>query len=315
MIKKCLKCGYERVPSDIAPKYECPKCGAVYAKVEKALHRKSSNETQNIQYKGAYKKIPATGIDINKGFIEQFKNAPLLQKVFIIFILVFGAIAFLYNHSPFKKEQIIIDSTYKYSENLNGVRFYNFNSKNAPKLEPTNNFTDLNYTQLNSILSLIQDIPKLPKDLSFRKGGKHIFSTELNQDERISIHIRQCNKKTNPYSCIEKIIYSPNAKEMAKIKAQKMPNRYIFISEEEYGSNWPYTFQYGLVTCNGYSDVVIIAQHKVYAINGTAMGAKYPSGEKMYDDDWNVRKPLSGSGRMPPPSDIIQKGLSLCRDQ
>lgn len=38
MARKCLKCGYERTPSDdYAPDYECPKCGAVYAKVEAAL--------------------------------------------------------------------------------------------------------------------------------------------------------------------------------------------------------------------------------------------------------------------------------------
>lgn len=29
-----MKCGYERKPSDIAPDYECPKCGAIYSKVE-----------------------------------------------------------------------------------------------------------------------------------------------------------------------------------------------------------------------------------------------------------------------------------------
>ena len=34
MGKKCLKCGYERKPSDIVPDYECPKCGAIYTKVE-----------------------------------------------------------------------------------------------------------------------------------------------------------------------------------------------------------------------------------------------------------------------------------------
>lgn len=34
MGKKCLKCGYERKPSDIVPDYECPKCGAIYSKVE-----------------------------------------------------------------------------------------------------------------------------------------------------------------------------------------------------------------------------------------------------------------------------------------
>ena len=32
MTKKCPKCGYQRVPSDSSPEYECPKCGVIYAK-------------------------------------------------------------------------------------------------------------------------------------------------------------------------------------------------------------------------------------------------------------------------------------------
>jgi len=45
---KCLKCGYERVPTDDAPDHSCPKCGAVYAKVEaklKQTHYEYANVT------------------------------------------------------------------------------------------------------------------------------------------------------------------------------------------------------------------------------------------------------------------------------
>lgn len=31
MSKKCLKCGYEMKPTDVAPEYECPGCGAIKA--------------------------------------------------------------------------------------------------------------------------------------------------------------------------------------------------------------------------------------------------------------------------------------------
>ena len=37
MGKKCLKCGHQRQSTDISPDYECPKCGAIYEKVELAL--------------------------------------------------------------------------------------------------------------------------------------------------------------------------------------------------------------------------------------------------------------------------------------
>jgi hypothetical protein len=37
MQKTCVKCGYMRRDSDVAPEYECPRCGVVYAKVEAAM--------------------------------------------------------------------------------------------------------------------------------------------------------------------------------------------------------------------------------------------------------------------------------------
>lgn len=43
MAKTCLKCGYVRQESDSAPDYECPSCGAIYAKVEAALKRTQEN--------------------------------------------------------------------------------------------------------------------------------------------------------------------------------------------------------------------------------------------------------------------------------
>ncbi len=42
MGKECLKCGYVRMPTDSNPDYECPKCGAIYAKVEKMVLQKSA---------------------------------------------------------------------------------------------------------------------------------------------------------------------------------------------------------------------------------------------------------------------------------
>jgi hypothetical protein len=296
----------------MAPDYECPNCGAVYVKMEAVLRRATDSNNRENPQKQSSNKNPSDGVCSDKGFIEQFKSAPLRQKVFIISIFLFGGIAAVYNHLIQTKNPMTYDSTYSQSENLNGVKFYYFTKNNAPLLEPTNNFTDLNDAQLKKVLSLIQGIPEMPSVRSFRKGGKYIFSAELNQSGSVSIHIRKCNEQTVPYFCIEKIIYSPDAKEMARIKAKKMPHEYAFVSEEEYGSSWPYKFQFGLLACKPYRDVVIIANNKVYAVNGKAMSAKRQTGEKMYEDAWDVRKPLFGSGRMPPPAGFINKGLALC---
>lgn len=39
-MKNCLKCGYQRLPTDLGPEISCPDCGAIYAKVEAALAEK-----------------------------------------------------------------------------------------------------------------------------------------------------------------------------------------------------------------------------------------------------------------------------------
>ena len=39
MAKACIKCGYTRRDSDVAPAYECPKCGVIYVKAEEAHAR------------------------------------------------------------------------------------------------------------------------------------------------------------------------------------------------------------------------------------------------------------------------------------
>jgi uncharacterized protein YbjQ (UPF0145 family) len=42
----CKKCGYTRQPSDAGPEYACPKCQAVYAKVDAFLEAKAQEEAK-----------------------------------------------------------------------------------------------------------------------------------------------------------------------------------------------------------------------------------------------------------------------------
>jgi len=43
MDKKCLKCGYERKDSDMAPDYACPGCGVIYSKYKAKLEKEIIN--------------------------------------------------------------------------------------------------------------------------------------------------------------------------------------------------------------------------------------------------------------------------------
>jgi len=58
---------------------------------------------------------------------------------------------------------------------------------------------------------------------------------------------------------------------MAIAKATKYPGKYLFVSEDEYVNQWPYTFKFGLLSCKRYRHVVIHANYKVYAVNGSAV--------------------------------------------
>jgi len=55
MGKKCLKCGYERTEADYAPDYECPSCGAVYAKVEKLARERRATVSRAGKFDRKYR--------------------------------------------------------------------------------------------------------------------------------------------------------------------------------------------------------------------------------------------------------------------
>ena len=81
MGKKCLKCGYERQPSDIAPDYECPKCGAIYAKVEAHKQKKESDFKE-------LKSEKKTSIGSENRFIRFIRNHRILSGVIVVLFLI-----------------------------------------------------------------------------------------------------------------------------------------------------------------------------------------------------------------------------------
>ena len=66
----CLKCGYQRIPSDIGPKISCPKCGAIYEKVDAALAEKLRQKAEKQKAIG-----PAHSSDVNShGALQEVPN-------------------------------------------------------------------------------------------------------------------------------------------------------------------------------------------------------------------------------------------------
>jgi DNA-directed RNA polymerase subunit RPC12/RpoP len=73
--KKCLRCGYERQSTDMAPDYECPRCGAIYSKVEAIKKERESELKQPEKLRVAHE----------KAFFRFFRKHPV----------IFGGIALL----------------------------------------------------------------------------------------------------------------------------------------------------------------------------------------------------------------------------
>jgi hypothetical protein len=57
--KVCPKCGYARRSTELAPDYECPKCGIIYAKFEEAQHRREALHREQEEYK---KRVEAVAV-------------------------------------------------------------------------------------------------------------------------------------------------------------------------------------------------------------------------------------------------------------
>jgi len=96
MSKKCIKCGYERLPSDVAPDYECPKCGVIYAKAEAALTEKTEKILSG-EIKPKKKPLPWWRHILNFIF--------LFMLALFLLILIFAGLT-KYNVSQSEKEKI-----------------------------------------------------------------------------------------------------------------------------------------------------------------------------------------------------------------
>jgi len=87
--KKCLNCGYERQPEDkseFIPASECPKCRAIYEKVEKFIKEKEEKEKEKEKEKQTLEEKPP--------FFQRLKDKMSLKKGIAIAIgmMIVGAL-------------------------------------------------------------------------------------------------------------------------------------------------------------------------------------------------------------------------------
>jgi hypothetical protein len=89
MAKVCKKCGYERQLSDIAPEYECPKCQAIYAKVEERLEKKRLEEEKRLKKQES--KLAKLMLSIS----SRWKNTTIVELFYLGISWIFGTLFLL----------------------------------------------------------------------------------------------------------------------------------------------------------------------------------------------------------------------------
>ena len=79
------------------------------------------------------------------------------------------------------------------------------------------------------------------------------------------------------------------------------------ISRDDYGSDWPFTVDSGVLNCEGAGAVYFTSEGTKYAVNGTARGASdAPDVDAIWADDPQMTGLKINIGA------LIQDGLALC---
>ena len=115
--KKCLNCGYERQPEDeseFIPESECPKCRAIYEKVEKWHNEKErktqllEEERQNREENDSNQKLSLE--DSHKSALSKPFNEKTYKITILVLVILVIGFAYLYwnNHSSSEAEKVAI---------------------------------------------------------------------------------------------------------------------------------------------------------------------------------------------------------------
>lgn len=89
-------------------------------------------------------------------------------------------------------------------------------------------------------------------------------------------------------------------------------NQSVKVTQSEYGDRWPFTVTEGELDCLNRADVVLRVNGEVYAINGTARNktAEYKDLGEIWRD-----QPDHSEGKVPIPSEMIERGRAICSPQ
>ncbi len=181
-----------------------------------------------------------------------------------------------------------------------GVKHHYFEG-HQPALDWNNPVPDVNHA-----LQFLGLPPVTSRPTETRRGH---MTWDGYGEGRMTVYEIPCTHRAG--SCIQKVMVTPSRRDMMRNQAEGRANQQ-FISEDEFGREWPFTVPFGIVSCRGISEVYFIADDRTsYPANGKAMSAQ-PDGPDIRTI-WRDVSPGAGATGKVSMHPVIQTGLALCR--
>ena len=129
------------------------------------------------------------------------------------------------------------------------------------------------------------------------------------EDGRMTVHQGPCERGRG--TCIQRIVVVPSGRDIAHNLAESSRNQQ-FISEDEFGREWPFTVSFGRVSCRGAGEVYFTTEDRtIYTVNGLARSAR--PNDPHVTAIWKDAPGGTPGGGKVSLHRVIQTGLALCR--
>ena len=233
-----------------------------------------------------------------------FKGRPILPALTVGFLvsgLLVGGVSYLLSigmtEYPDKPE--LVNYEYRKTENSYGVQFFRFQSTHKPPVNPND---PLSYVREALEQVVLPSVHGKPDAI-----GRANLTWQNYGSGRLIVYFDKC--ETNQGHCIHSISVDPGQREReSNIAANRLNQR--FVSRDGYEHAWPFTVDYGRLTCHGSGEVFFRSPDGTrYALNGLAR-ASDPSGPDIRDI-WEHRD-SAPPGWNPDLSQLIPDGFKLC---
>ena len=178
---KCPKCGYERKQTDIAPDFECPKCGVIYSKAEKTV--------------GDQKKWQKAGINENN-IKEQKTGSYKAIGISFTVAIILAISSFVYFNNKREQERIRQEQIKQEQFKQEEIR------KKRIKQEFIDNVIEINRSMTGAVLKCMEIIEKYSSVWKNAIKNRSDFNDALKKQKELFVKFGNIQKITELYKNI-----------------------------------------------------------------------------------------------------------------